>query len=188
MTIRGRGKEADITLCCSKKAYQKQYDSEQAFVLHCLTLFNNVGNLPLIGLNLFHTGRIRSRLAKRFKSQQNGCAKHPPAPSNSELEMNTDIHVGVRFDTALHNELVAAARSYDLSVSRLVREATAYYLKLLGGESEAQLRRQISSEYTALAIDLIISTEYPAERDRLIDEAVRRAEAVNANALKALKP
>lgn len=97
---------------------------------------------------------------------------------------HSNIHVGVRFDTETHNELISVARSDNLSVSWLIREATACYLRLLQGQDEAQLRRQVSSEYLALAVDLIVSTEYPADRDRLIDEAVRRAEAVIANAHK----
>ncbi|TXH13935.1 MAG: hypothetical protein E6R00_09675 [Gammaproteobacteria bacterium] len=96
--------------------------------------------------------------------------------------MKSNVYVGVRFDAELHSELRDASSVRNLPISKIVREGTALYLKMLKGRTEEAQRKLISDEYNRLAIDLIISTEYPADRDRLIDEAVRRAEAVNASA------
>jgi hypothetical protein len=94
----------------------------------------------------------------------------------------------VRLDYATHGALKSFVRGTDVPVSAIVREATEYYMKVLHGQTEEQQRKQLSSEYLALAIDLIISSEYPASRDGLIAEAVRRLETVNANVLKGFRP
>jgi hypothetical protein len=83
------------------------------------------------------------------------------------------------FDAELHNELTSSSRSKTLSVSMLVREANGHYMKILVGRTEAQLRKLISIEYLALAIDLIIATEHSLDRDQVIAEAARRAEGIN---------
>lgn len=90
--------------------------------------------------------------------------------------------ITVRFDLELATDLNDLARNKGAPKSMIVREAVAFYLKTMRGRSEEQLRKVMSSEYTALAIDLIVSTEYPADRDKLLFEAGRRAEAVDATA------
>lgn len=96
--------------------------------------------------------------------------------------MNTKAFVGVRFDPELHRELKRASRQTNIPMSQFVREATALYIKTLEGRTHEAQRKLLTSEYLALAIDLIISTEYPADRDKLLLEAGRRVEGIDATA------
>jgi hypothetical protein len=90
--------------------------------------------------------------------------------------------ITARFDSELATELRNIARSKGVTLSVLLREGAALHVKLLEGRTEEAQRKLLTSEYLALAIDLIISTEYAGDRDRLIAEAVRRAEAIDATA------
>lgn len=96
--------------------------------------------------------------------------------------MNTKTYVGVRFDAELHAELRRGARSHNLPISTIVREGTALYLRTLKGRTEEAQRKLVTNEYLALAVDLIISSQYPLDREKLLLEAGRRAEAINAAA------
>jgi hypothetical protein len=98
------------------------------------------------------------------------------------------ICLTVRLDYSTHVALKNFVRGTSVPVSAIVRNATEHYLRVLQGRTEEQQRKQLSSEYLALAIDLIISNEYPAFRDDLIAEAVQRLETVNANVLKGFRP
>jgi hypothetical protein len=96
--------------------------------------------------------------------------------------MKSNVYVGVRFDAELYSELKDASRVRNLPISKIVREGTAFYLSALKGRTEEAQRKLMTSEYLALAIDLIISTEYPADREKLLLEAGRRVEAIVAAA------
>lgn len=96
--------------------------------------------------------------------------------------MKSKTYVGVRFDAELHTELRRTSRSQNLPISTIVREGTALYLRTMKGRTEEAQRKLVTSEYLALAIDLIVSTEYPLDRDKLLLEASRRVEAINAAA------
>ena len=52
----------------------------------------------------------------------------------------------------------------------------------LSGSSEQDRRRQFSSEYTFLALDLIVQREYPEVHTELLTEAERRMEAFHGGA------
>lgn len=92
------------------------------------------------------------------------------------------ISITARFDTELATDLKNIAQDKGVSLSVILREGSAFYAKLLKGRTEEAQRKLLTSEYLALAIDLIISTEYPADRDKLLLEAGRRVEAIDATA------
>jgi hypothetical protein len=98
------------------------------------------------------------------------------------------ICLTVRLDYVTHSALMNFVRGTKVPVSAIVRDAIEHYLRVLNGQTEEQQRKQLSSEYLALAIDLIISSEYPEARDGLIAEAVQRLEKVNANVLEGFRP
>jgi hypothetical protein len=60
--------------------------------------------------------------------------------------MNKNVHLGVRFDTALYDEFVGVVRGYDQSVGRLVREAAADFPSCLA-EVLATLRTGHAQSY-----------------------------------------
>jgi hypothetical protein len=84
------------------------------------------------------------------------------------LEMKSKTFVDVCFDTALHSELRRTSHSTNLLISQIVREATAFYIKVLNRRTEDTQHKQVTTEFQALAIDHIISSGYPDDRDRLI--------------------
>ncbi len=90
--------------------------------------------------------------------------------------------ITARFDTELATDLRNLAQEKGVSLSVILREGSAFYAKLLKGRTEEAQRKLLTSEYLALAIDLIISDQYPLDRDKLLLEAGRRVEAVNATA------
>ena len=90
--------------------------------------------------------------------------------------------ITARFDTELATDLRNLAQEKGVSLSVILRERSAFYAKLLKGRTEEAQRKLLTSEYLALAIDLIISDQYPLDRDKLLLEAGRRVEAVNATA------
>jgi hypothetical protein len=90
--------------------------------------------------------------------------------------------ITARFDSELATDLRNLAQEKGVSLSVILREGADFYAKQLKGRTEEAQRKLLTSEYLALAIDLIISTEYAGDRDRLIAEALRRAEAIDATA------
>mgnify|MGYP006348145883 FL=1 len=90
--------------------------------------------------------------------------------------------ITARFDTELATDLRNLAQEKGVSLSVILREGSAFHAKLLKGRTEEAQRKLLTSEYLALAIDLIISDQYPLDRDKLLLEAGRRVEAVNATA------
>ena len=90
--------------------------------------------------------------------------------------------ITARFDTELATDLRNLAQEKGVSLSVILREGSAFCAKLLKGRTEEAQRKLLTSEYLALAIDLIISDQYPLDRDKLLLEAGRRVEAVNATA------
>ena len=90
--------------------------------------------------------------------------------------------ITARFDTELATDLRNLAQEKGVSLSVILREGSAFYAKLLKGRTEEAQRKLLTSEYLALAIDLIISDQYPLDRDKLLLEAGRRVEAVNVTA------
>ena len=90
--------------------------------------------------------------------------------------------ITARFDTELATDLRNLAQEKGVSLSVILREGSAFYAKLLKGRTEEAQRKLLTSEYLALAIALIISDQYPLDRDKLLLEAGRRVEAVNATA------
>ena len=90
--------------------------------------------------------------------------------------------ITARFDTELATDLRNLAQDKGVSLSVILREGSAFYAKLLKGRTEEAQRKLLTSEYLALAIDLIISDQYPLDRDKLLLEAGRRVEAIDATA------
>lgn len=94
----------------------------------------------------------------------------------------TSKSITARFDNELATDLLDLAQAKGITVSALLREGSAFYIKLLKGRTEEAQRKLVTNEYLALAIDLIVSDQYPRDREKLLNEAIRRAEAVRARA------
>jgi Ribbon-helix-helix domain len=90
--------------------------------------------------------------------------------------------ITARFDRELASDLKNLAKEKGVSISFILREGAALYTKLLKGRTEEAQRKLLTSEYLTLAIDLIISSQYPADRDKFLLEAGRRVEGIDATA------
>lgn len=95
--------------------------------------------------------------------------------------MADEVRLTVRIPRDLANgvEKVQAARG--LTPSIILRDALTLYLEAFAGSTEAERRRQFSSEYLFLGIDLLIQRQFPDAHEALMAEADRRVEALYAS-------
>ncbi len=95
--------------------------------------------------------------------------------------MADEVRLTVRIPRDLANgvEKVQAARG--LTPSIILREALTLYLEAFAGSTETERRRQFSSEYLFLGIDLLIQRQFPDAHEALMAEADRRVEALYAS-------
>ena len=94
--------------------------------------------------------------------------------------MADEVRLTVRIPRELANgvEKVQAARG--LTPSIILRDALTLYLATFAGSTETERRRQFSSEYLFLGIDLLIQRQFPDAHKALMAEADRRVEALYA--------
>jgi hypothetical protein len=102
--------------------------------------------------------------------------------SQAELVMNNRTLIAVRLETVFYDELKKFSRQHDIPMSSMVREGVAIYMKLVKGKTPIERRKLIRDEFLMLAMDHFMQREFPADRDALLDEAERRAEALNVAA------
>ncbi|WP_275229492.1 CopG family transcriptional regulator [Novosphingobium album (ex Liu et al. 2023)] len=123
----------------------------------------------------------------RFPCQAIGDGlKHPGAistgPFSKGLVMTETVLISVRLPGPIAEAANAAAVSRNISRSKLLRIAIERFIDDISGSSEQDRRRQFSSEYTFLALDLIVQREYPEVHTELLTEAERRMEAFHGGA------
>lgn len=94
--------------------------------------------------------------------------------------MTTNIHLTVRLPETLKIQMDRAAESDGDSVSAVIRKSLQLYLIVRQGGTEADQRKQFSSEYVFLALNRWMAKTLPEEHDALLDEAQRRTEALYA--------
>ena len=96
--------------------------------------------------------------------------------------MTETVLISVRLPGSVAEAANAAAALRNISRSKLLRIAIERFIDDLSGSSEQDRRRQFSSEYTFLALDLIVQREYPEVHTELLTEAERRMEAFHGGA------
>ena len=85
-------------------------------------------------------------------------------------------HCSVRLDRLQYERLVALAISQRCSPSDLIRSAIEAYLGTTAVLSVSGRRMARISEFLQLALDVIISEQYPEFRDRIIAHTDKRLE------------
>lgn len=96
--------------------------------------------------------------------------------------MADTVKLSVRVSRELAQAAETAIAARDIDTSTLLRHALEYYLQSLAGTTPAERRKQFASEYTFLALDLILQQQYPEVRIELLEEAERRMEAIHGAA------
>ena len=94
--------------------------------------------------------------------------------------MTETVLISVRLPAAVAEAANAAAAARNISRSKLLRIAIEHFVDGLSGVSEQDRRRQFASEYTFLALDLMVQREYPEVHHELLNEAERRMEVFHA--------
>lgn len=96
--------------------------------------------------------------------------------------MADTVKLSVRVSRELAQAAEAATLANAVDTSTLLRQALEFYLEALAGTSHAERRKQFSSEYAFLALDLLIQRQYPDVHTTLLAEAERRMEALHGAA------
>lgn len=94
--------------------------------------------------------------------------------------MADEVRFTVRFPRELADGLDKACAEHSLSRSIIIRGALSLYLATMAGSTEIERRRQFSSEYLFLGIDLLIQRQFPDAHAALMAEADRRVGALYA--------
>lgn len=94
--------------------------------------------------------------------------------------MADEVRFTVRFPRNLADGLDKACAERGLTPSIVLRRALTLYLATIEGSTETERRRQFSSEYLFLGIDLLIQRQFPDAHCALMAEADRRVEALYA--------
>ncbi len=94
--------------------------------------------------------------------------------------MSTNIHLTVRLPETLKTQMDRAAESDGDSISAIIRKSIQLYLMVREGATEADKRRQFSSEFVFLAMERWVQTNLAEQHEILLGEADRRTEALYA--------
>ena len=90
--------------------------------------------------------------------------------------MSTTRHCTVRLDRQQHDRILALAIEQNCNPSEVIRAAVDAYLGTATLLTSSHRRLARISEFMQLALDVIISEQYPEFRDRIIANADKRLE------------
>lgn len=90
--------------------------------------------------------------------------------------MSTTRHCTVRLDRQQHDRILALAIEQNCNPSDVIRAAVDAYLGTATLLTSSHRRLARISEFMQLALDVIISEQYPEFRDRIIANADKRLE------------
>ncbi|MFL0418520.1 hypothetical protein ACH0CP_13105 [Sphingomonas sp. 179-I 2A4 NHS] len=90
--------------------------------------------------------------------------------------MSTTRHCTVRLDRQQHDRIVALASEQNCNPSDVIRAAIEAYLGTATLLASSHRRLARISEFMQLALDVIISEQYPEFRDRIIANTDKRLE------------
>ncbi|WP_210358963.1 hypothetical protein [Sphingomonas beigongshangi] len=90
--------------------------------------------------------------------------------------MSTTRHCTVRLDRQQHDRIVALATEQNCNPSDVIRAAVEAYLGTATLLTSSHRRLARISEFMQLALDVIISEQYPEFRDRIIANTDKRLE------------
>lgn len=93
--------------------------------------------------------------------------------------MTDTAPITVRLPALMAKAATEVADQRNISRSGLLRIALEQFLEGLSGTTELDRRKQFTSEYTFLALDLLIQRQYPEVHTTLLAEAERRMEALH---------
>ena len=94
--------------------------------------------------------------------------------------MVDEVRITVRIPRELAKGVEKVREARGLTPSIILRNALTLYLATIDGSTETERRRQFSSEYVFLGIDLLIQRQFPDAHQALMAEADRRVEALYA--------
>ena len=94
--------------------------------------------------------------------------------------MVDEVRITVRIPRELAKGVEKVREARGLTPSIILRNALTLYLATIDGSTETERRRQFSSEYLFLGIDLLIQRQFPDAHEALMAEADRRVEALYA--------
>lgn len=90
--------------------------------------------------------------------------------------MSTTRHCTVRLNRQQHDRILALATEQNCNPSEVIRAAVDAYLGTATLITSSHRRLARISEFMQLALDVIISEQYPEFRDRIIANADKRLE------------
>ncbi len=90
--------------------------------------------------------------------------------------MSTTRHCTVRLDRQQHDRILALAIEQNCNPSEVIRAAVDAYLGTATLLTSSHRRLARISEFMQLALDVIISEQYPEFRDRIIANTDKRLE------------
>ena len=90
--------------------------------------------------------------------------------------MSTTRHCTVRLNRQQHDRILALATEQNCDPSEVIRAAVDAYLGTATLLTSSHRRLARISEFMQLALDVIISEQYPEFRDRIIANADKRLE------------
>ncbi len=90
--------------------------------------------------------------------------------------MSTTRHCTVRLDRQQHDRILALAIEQNCNPSEVIRAAVDAYLGTATLLMSSHRRLARISEFMQLALDVIISEQYPEFRDRIIANTDKRLE------------
>ena len=90
--------------------------------------------------------------------------------------MSTTRHCTVRLNRQQHDRILALATEQNCNPSEVIRAAVDAYLGTATLLTSSHRRLARISEFMQLALDVIISDQYPEFRDRIIANADKRLE------------
>ena len=90
--------------------------------------------------------------------------------------MSTTRHCTVRLRRQQHDRILALATEQNCNPSEVIRAAVDAYLGTATLLTSSHRRLARISEFMQLALDVIISEQYPEFRDRIIANADKRLE------------
>ena len=90
--------------------------------------------------------------------------------------MSTTRHCTVRLNRQQHDRILALATEQNCNPSEVIRAAVDAYLGTATLLTSSHRRLARISEFMQLALDVIISEQYPEFRDRIIANADQRLE------------
>ena len=94
--------------------------------------------------------------------------------------MNNNTLLTIRLPGDLRSQLESIAERDLDTPSSIARKALQLYMIVRQGGTEADQRKQFSSEYVFLALNRWMAKTLPEEHDALLDDAQRRTEALYA--------